>query len=299
VARSVCVLAALLVLPGAAPRSGNARGVMEIDGRRRTYVLHVPAAYDGRVAWPLVIVLHGDGGRGSRMARLTGLDEKADAARFLVAYPDGAGWMNGHPRSWNAGACCGYAAARGIDDVAFIRALIEVLERRYRVDPSRIYVTGISNGGMMAHRLGCELADRIAAIAPVAGALVVSSCAPREPVSAMIFHGTADLIVRYEGGPSQADARRLDPPVSQAVAFWVARNACRQVPDRVERGPIRQERYPGGRGGTEVMLYTLEGGGHEWPGGRAGWLFGARPSQEPNATDLMWEFFSAHPKRLR
>lgn len=283
--------------------SGDARigedrtGVLTVDGQRRTYLLHVPAHWGTAQRRPLVLVLHGDAGEAAQVARITGFSGKADEAGFLVAYPEGTGWMNQHPRSWNAGACCGYAAARQLDDVEYLRRLIDGLEARYPIDPKRVYVTGISNGGMMAYRVGCELSDRIAAIAPVAAALSVSSCAPASPVSVVIFHGTADTYIPYEGGIGRSvSTGRKDPAVSAAVSFWVRQNGCATDPHRQTHGIVRHDTYPGGREGSEVAVYTIEGGGHAWPGGKRGWLLGSRPTQALSATDAIWEFFDRHAK---
>ena len=219
----------------------------------------------------------------------------ADREGFIVVYPQGTGWLGVH-RSWNAGACCGYAMNRQIDDVAFIRALVDELLRAYPVDAQRIYVTGISNGGMMAYRLGCELSDRLAAIAPVAGALN-TACTPTRPVSVIIFHGTADPYVPYAGGQGPAvHERRIDPPVASAVSFWVAHDHCTAIPQARERGHVLEHIYAGGTEGAEVILYTIRGGAHAWPGGRRGWWLGARPTAELSATEVMWEFFARHRK---
>lgn len=153
---------------------------------------------------------------------------------------------------------------------------------------------------MMSHRLACELSDKIAAIGPVAGALDAESCVPSQPVSAIVFHGTADEHVLYEGGRPQ---RQLDPhphsdrSVAESVSFWVKQDGCRPNPKRREQETILRELYSGGRNGAEVELVTIRGGGHAWPGGQK-WASGAEePTKEISATEVMWEFFAAHPKR--
>jgi polyhydroxybutyrate depolymerase len=186
-----------------------------------------------------------------------------------------------------------------VDDVGFIRALIDELVKARGIDPKRVYATGMSNGGMMTYRLGCELSDKIAAIAPVAGALNVENCAPTNPVSVIIFHGTADEHVLYNGGEPirKVDVhRRVDKPVSYALSFWVTRDGCTATPQRSEKGNICVQIYSGGTDGAEVALYTVNGGGHAWPGGEA-YLLGAEPTREISATDLMWDFFVRHPKK--
>ncbi|HJY87163.1 MAG TPA: hypothetical protein VKE24_10035, partial [Candidatus Acidoferrales bacterium] len=153
---------------------------------------------------------------------------------FLVAYPSGTGRSSRMP-TWNSGNCCGYAMENKVDDVAFIRALIDNLEHNYSVDPRRIFVTGISNGGMMSYRIGCELADQIAAIAPVEGAQNID-CWPSGPVSVILFHGSKDRLVPFRGGstPFQIGPRRTDNSVANAVAFWVKQDGCSLTPKHEE-----------------------------------------------------------------
>jgi len=267
------------------------------DRRRRVTMIHQPPWSTESGLRPVVIVLHGHGDSAQRIRRISGMDAVADREGFFVAYPNGTGWGGLPPLSWNAGRCCGYAMERGVDDVAFRRSLIQQLIQHYPIDSHRVYVAGISNGGMMAYRLGCELSESIAAIATVAGALTTASCSPTHPISALIIHGTADHYVRYDGGASllSRDAR-VDPPVSRAVSLWVEHNGCRASPQRSAHGPIVQETYAGGRDGTEVILYTIDGGGHAWPGGRRGWWLGDAPTTEWSAADAMCEFFLRHPK---
>jgi len=279
------------------PTATERRGTLWIDGRRRTFLLHLPPLADHAHVLPLVIVLHGHGESAAHVARISGMSTKADQAGFVVVYPNGTGWMNLHPLSWNAGSCCGYAMHRGADDVGFLQALIADLQQHDHTDPKRTYVIGISNGAMLAYRLGCELTEQIAAIAPVAGSLAVPSCTPTAPLSVIAFHGTADASVPYAGGQSPLTRdRRIDPPVATAIAFWAQHDACLPHPQTGEHGDIVREAYVGGAEGTEVVLYTIRGGKHAWPGGKRSWRFGDRPTQEISATDLIWEFFTRHPK---
>jgi polyhydroxybutyrate depolymerase len=272
---------------------------LKVGGSERTYLLHLPPVYEGKRPLPLVIVLHGGGGNAPGAVRMTGFSEKADKEGFVVVYSNGSGRLKNRLLTWNSGNCCGYALDNNVDDVGFIRALIDELVKTRAIDPKRVYVTGMSNGGMMTYRLACELSDKIAAAAPVAGALNLENCQPAHPVSMIIFHGTADEHVLYDGGEplKRVDThRRVDKPVSYAVNFWVKEDGCSATPQREEKGSIRTEIYRGGKGGTEVALYTVKGGGHAWPGGES-YLLGAEPTREISATDLMWEFFVQHPKK--
>ena len=271
-------------------------------GRERTYRLHVPPS-GGTEKLPLVIVLHGGGGNGENAARMAQMDGRADHDRFFVVYPDGTGPIKGRLQTWNTWNCCGYAMNENIDDVGFIRELIRRLGDQYPIDPKRIYATGLSNGAMLAHRLGCELAGEIAAIAPVAGALNADACTPSEPVSVMIFHGSADEHVLYEGGAGGKQfpgaKPRTDRPVSHAVSTWARIDGCDETPRTETSGTVTKRAYDNCRNGTDVVLYSIAGQGHAWPGGVPGIRNGNVdvPTREISATHLMVDFFLGHPKR--
>jgi polyhydroxybutyrate depolymerase len=262
---------------------------LKFGGRTRTYLIHRPEEYDGKTPLPLVLVLHGATQSAAGIERMSGMSAKADKENFLVAFPAGTS-RSGLVPTWNAGACCGYALTNKVDDVGFLRALIDRLEHDYTVDRKRIFVTGISNGGMMSYRLACELADRIAAIAPVEGAQDLE-CRPSEPVSVIVFHGTADLLVPYKGGrtPFQIGPVRNDAPAISTVAFWVKQDGCSATPKHEETSQLRVDAYSGCRDGAGVALYTIQGGHHMWPGTRLS-------RNDVPATDIMWSFFAAHPK---
>ncbi|OPY79613.1 MAG: Esterase PHB depolymerase [Syntrophorhabdus sp. PtaU1.Bin153] len=280
------------------------QGSVNVGGLERTYVVHVPAGHglSKEKALPLVLVLHGGGGNASSAARISGFNAKSNQEGFIVVYPNGTGrFRKDVVLNWNAGNCCGYAMDNNIDDVAFIKAVIDKVQRDHNVDRKRVFAAGLANGGMMAYRAACELSDMIAAIAPVSGALNVRECKPRFPVSVVIFHGTADGHVLYQGGePKKLFERlrkRVDKPVSYAVSLWVRSNGCSPVPLKEQRGSVVRETYTGGKDGTEVSVYTIKGEGHTWPGGKKGRYPGAdEPTQEISATDVMWEFFKNHPK---
>ncbi len=284
--------------PVAELKPGNYKQTIVFDGRARAWNLHLPTAITARKPLPLVVVLHGGGGNSENAERMSGMSAKADREGFIVVYPDGTGRLGEVVLTWNVGNCCGYALDNNVDDVGFIRALVEQLVSDYPVDRARVFVTGISNGGMMAYRLACELADRIAGIAPVAGALN-GECKPSAPVSVVIFHGTADWHVLYEGGApkTRTDPHdRVDQSVAYAVSFWVNHNACAPDPQKKQAGDVVAEIYSPCRNDSSVALYTIVGGGHAWPGGR-GTVIGDEPSRSISATDVMWDFFAAHPRR--
>src|SRR5580700_92799 len=208
---------------------------------------------------------------------MSGMSALSDQEKFLVAYPSGTGRVSNVP-TWNAGNCCGYALAHKVDDVAFLRALIDKLGRDYPVDPQRVHVTGISNGAMMSYRLACELADKIAAIAPVEGALSVD-CRPSHPVSVIIFHGTADRPVPFNAAADTA-------------AFWVKEDGCAADPARAETPEVHTDIYSGCANGAGVALYAIQRGRHIWPGHPFS-------GNHVPATRLMWTFFRPTPEAHR
>lgn len=295
-----CLLAGLAVaaIPSAVAAAGSTdhRQTLMYDGLVRGYLLRVPPAPgSGPEKMPLVIVLHGGGGNAANAESMSGFTALAARERFIVAYPDGSGRMRDRLLTWNAGHCCGYAMQNRIDDVGFINALLDRLIRDYPVDPQRIYVTGISNGGMMAHRLGRELAQRLAAIAPVVAAVFGDEQLPVSPVSALMINGMLDRSVPYEGGPPGGrfrdawDGTPVKPAMAQAE-FWGRTNRCGEHPVREERGAVQHWRYrcPSGQA---VELYLLADTGHTWPGGRSGRRGADDPGSTLDATAVIWEFF--------
>ncbi|MEM7433787.1 MAG: PHB depolymerase family esterase [Myxococcota bacterium] len=262
----------------------------EYDGRMRSYELHVPTAYDGSAPLPLVLNFHGFTSSGSGQRAASGMDETADANGFVVAYP------NGLSNSWNGGDCCGLAAAEGFDDVGFTRALIDDLGARGCIDLRRVYATGLSNGGFMSHRLACEAADVIAAIAPVAGVLGLESCDPVRPVPVIHFHGTADNIIFYEGGGLVDSISVID-----STDRWLARNGCTDEPVvTFDEGMVTCETASDCDEAVSVTLCTIDGGGHCWPGppcpdaGTADLPVDLGiGTTDIQANDAMWELFSS------
>ncbi len=273
-------------------------GTIEIGGRTRAYFVHTPPAYNGKSPLALVMVLHGGGGNAENAEKMSGMSREADMKNFLVVYPDGTGGLGNRFHTWNSGNCCAYAMKNNVDDVGFLRALIEKLERDYPVDRRRVFVTGMSNGGMMTYRMACEDAAQIAAIAPVAGALSVP-CHPANPVSVIAFHGTADKNVPFDGGTGskQIGGPRDDRPVSYAISLWAKADGCNPTPRRTETADLRTDTYAGCNAGTAVELNAVLGQGHAWPGGDRVLRVLDAPNPNVNATELMWSFFAAHPKQ--
>jgi polyhydroxybutyrate depolymerase len=274
---------------------------LQHDGIDRHYLIRTPAESALRVgSVPLVLVLHGGGGNAENAERMTGFTAKAQREGFIVVYPEGSSRFRQKLLTWNAGHCCGYAMEHEVDDVGFIRSLIQQLLKQYPIDPARVYVTGMSNGGMMTHRLGRELAGQVAAIAPVVATVFGDESRADQPVSALMFNGMRDESVPYLGGAPSGrfndawDGTPAKPALDQGV-YWAATNGCAKEPVRQDRGSHVHWRYacPAGRA---VELYLLKDSGHAWPGGQKGSRRGDPPGTAVNATDVIWKFFAAHGK---
>jgi polyhydroxybutyrate depolymerase len=304
--KGIAAFALLVWLTSSSPvalAAGNvvdASGTLEVGGAARTYLIHVPASYDGH-AVPLVLVFHGGGGQPPGMVWISGMNDVSDRHGFIAVYPAG---LN---RQWHDGRT---VAGSAPDDVVFIDALIHKLESEYRIDSKRIYTTGLSNGAFFSLRLACDLGGEIAAIAPVAGSIPVGfhDACENQPVSVMMINGTADPLVLYNGGrvgPFVAQGESI--PVSQTVSAWVKTDGCSPTP-RSATLPAADpgsgittaiQTFGGCRNGTSVQLYTVNGGGHTWPDGPQYLppsIIGAS-SRDFNASETMWQFFAAHGKQ--
>lgn len=271
------------------------------DGIERSYVIRVPTelSRDTRRV-PLVLVLHGGGGNADNAEKMTGFTAKANQEGFIVVYPEGTGHRKDIFLTWNAGHCCAYAMSSQVDDVGFISALIDKLVETYPIDPKRVYVTGMSNGAMMTHRLGIALSSKIAAIAPVVGTLFGDEKKPEQPVSAIMLNGLLDKSVPYQGGApggrfaSTWDGTATRPALDQAT-FWAGMSGCAAESAKDSQDTFTRWRYrcPAGQA---VELYLVNDNGHAWPGGQQGSRLGDKPSSTLNATDVIWTFFKAHSK---
>ena len=203
----------------------------------RGYIVHVPPGA-GAKPLPVVINLHGGGGNAENQQRYSGMDRVADREHFLVVYPDGTGRLK-RMLTWNAGTCCGASVMQQVDDVGFIRAVIDDVAKRIPIDRKRVFATGMSNGAMMSYRLAAEAPDLVAAIAPVAGSMVLARFHPTKPVPIMHIHSVDDPRALYNGGlgpPFPMTNNRIEhPPVEQQLAKWIAYDGCRATPTVARR----------------------------------------------------------------
>lgn len=268
-------------------------GALDSSGETREYLLHVPESYDPAEPVPLVISLHAGYAWPAHQMNLSHWNRLADEDGFIVVYPSATGF----PSMWHT-----FRAGDGLErDVRFISDLIDTLRTEYRIDPERIYANGMSNGGGMAFALACELPDRIAAVGLVAPAQALPSdwCAATRPVPMMAFHGTADGLVPYAGGPLGDPLNPVKPVFAATrdwVGRWARRNRCAEAPVESTVAPdVARLEYPDCAEGAAVVLYTVLGGGHTWPGGKPmpAWRVGPT-SDGIDATREMWAFFREH-----
>ena len=255
-----------------------------VGGLTRTYRLYSPASLDRSRPAPLLLVLGGVGNDGEDMVSPTDFDTIAGEEGFLVAYPDGV------RKTWNAGYCCLGRTRSGPDDVAFLTSLIDQVGTEEEVDPARVFVTGVSAGAMMAYRLGCDMADRIAGVGSVAGAMVLEACHPSRPVSVIEFHGTDDGLVPYEGGRTAGGATEPSPSSRAVAQHWAELNGCEAGPREQVDGPVTTSSWSRCASGSAVELVLIQGGGHTWFAPGLGAANGA-----VDASRAMWSFFEGLP----
>ena len=272
--------AALLVLAVAAPAAAaDFTLTVPHGGLTRTALVHAPGGT--RVAWPVVVNFHGGGGNAESHRRWTRMDAAADRHGFIAVYPNGTGPIAGGLLVWNAGTCCGRAAAQGTDDVGFVLAMLDTLAERVPIGGVRVYATGLSNGAMMAQRLAADAADRIAVVAPVAGAMTLARLAPVRAMRVVHLHSVDDPRALYGGGLGPPSEPRTSPPLAGTDGHTATRLAW---------GPCRD--------GVEVVLWRLTGGGHVWPGAESvvPRLLGP-PTTVVDANEAMWTFFERFTRR--
>lgn len=289
--RAVRILFLFLVVATTAVLLINrTNGKLVSSGETRRYLLHVPRDLDQSQPVPLVITIHGFAQWPNNQMNVSQWNPIADREGFIVVYPSGTGF----PKRWLAFPQQDFDQSK---DVVFISDLIDTLSAQYNIDPARIYVNGLSNGGGMTFLLGCELADRVAATGTVAGAFVLPmiACSPSRPIPLIAFHGTADPIVPFNGGPS----RGFDLPfpyIPQWMSERAELNGCKATPETLPAvGEVSGVHYTDCLEDAEVIFYTIEGGGHTWPGGHPlpEWITGYT-SMDISASETMWVFFKQY-----
>jgi polyhydroxybutyrate depolymerase len=266
-----------VVCPASALEPGDSSGTLTHDGIGRSFLVFVPESYDNTKAVPLVLNFHGGGSNATVQRRFSNMNPTANAKGFVVVYPQAVNDV------WDAGACC---SRTDVDDVGFARALVEYMKEHVCIDPRRVYSTGMSNGGRMTYRLGCEAADVFAAIAPVAGIKSfpdldnTPGCNPSRPISLIDFQGTADTShIRYQAGQ---------------IEEWVAFNGCTDAApqESYRMGEHYCSTYSQCEAGTTVTFCVVPDGGHCWPGSYPCALGDTSMPDELSANDLMWELFA-------
>jgi polyhydroxybutyrate depolymerase len=270
---------------------------LTVGGITRTYLLVLPSTYYGSdtTTFPLVVGMHGTGGSASQFDRDYGVTEKANSTHFIVAYPEGVqreGRFN--VRTWNAGTCCDYAMENNIDDVGFIRALIDLMISDYRANARRVYITGMSNGGMLAYRLACEMPEKIAAMAAVSCSMMVDEpCDPSRSVPILHMHSKLDTKIPSDGGIGIGGYQY--PPIDSVLDVWSRLNECESLPQvEVDNAAYKLTKWSTCDSNVTIQYYLTQDGGHSWPGGLKPQPRADEPSTAIDATDLMWTFFEQY-----
>lgn len=281
-----------------APASGSKTLGVAFEGRTRTVIVHVPTGYSGSTAVPLVLNLHGSGSTAAQQEALSGMDAEADLDGFIVAYPQAA-IRSGPGFDWNLpGIPLGFGATtprNPPDDVAFLTQLVGLLATRYCVNAARVYATGFSGGARMTSLLGCDDSNIFAAIAPVSGLRFPTPCPAVRAMPVISFHGTADPVDPYRGHGQPY----WTYSVPTAARDWAAQDGCRTRPRIIpEAAHATLANFAGCANDADVALITIDGEGHEWPGGpllpsRITRVLGPQ-SSAVNANAIIWSFFEAH-----
>ncbi len=292
--------------PAGALAPGDHERTFTFGGLTRSYKIYVPrAATPGPL--PVLFAFHGGASDATRYNKIEEqMRPKAEAAGFVLVSPRGSG-NNPRMLGWNAGTCCGSARNRGVDDVGFVRAIVDRLPAEACVDPKRIYAAGFSNGGMLTHRLGCELADKIAAIAAGGGGMAyldldvtpprsLFACRPPRAVPVLHYHGLLDACYPFEGGVGAGLSDETKTSIPQTMAVWRGVNGCQERTRTIlSRGDARCDEHEGCAAAGPTVLCTTTQGGHVLPGSSQQDQPGCRSGVVPRDldwNDLVWEFVS-------
>lgn len=266
------------------------------ESRERKYRLYVPKGYaQAGSGMPLVLALHGGGGNMDIQAndRFYGLKSAADKYGYVIAFANGSARTSAaRMATWNAGICCGYAQEHSVDDVGFLKAVVADVRRHVNIREGRVFATGMSNGGMMSHRLACEAPDVFRAVAAVAGTDGNGQCMFRRPVSVLHIHAKDDPRVPFEGGVGPKSFVKVDfVSVPETINRWRERLQCSTQATRVlETKGAYCDAYQQCSSGSQLQLCVTTDGGHSWPGGRS--VLRNQPgSAALSANDIIFRFF--------
>lgn len=265
-------------------------GTIQHDDLERSYILYVPENYDGLDEVPLVFNFHGYSSNASQQMNYGDFRALSNEHGFIIVHPQGellAGLTH-----WNVG---GWTIGSMVDDVGFTESLIDKLSTEYKINPKRIYSTGMSNGGYMSFLLACQASDRFAAVASVTGSMtpeIYNDCNPSHPTPMLQIHGTEDGVVPYEGA-------FWTKSIDDVMAYWVTENECdmtsttTEIPDinTADESTIEKIEYSDCANNVRSIHYKVTGGGHTWPGS----IFNSPgTNQDLNASEVIWEFFSSY-----
>jgi polyhydroxybutyrate depolymerase len=278
------------------PAGSDVGGTLQVGSLARSYVLHLPPESSRLRPTPLVIAFHGAGITATRMSEITHLTTVADLHGFAVSFPQGV------RNSWAVPGFDSPALQSGVDDVAFVRALLGAVGSQYQLDTSRVVATGLSNGAVLTQLLGCSMADRLIGIVPVAGPMVrqtATGCLPSQRISVLEIQGTDDPFVAYDGSAGPNGSLSF----TETLAMWARVDACAGAPVSAQLADTAHDttivttvHYSDCASGTEVTGYSIKGGGHAWPGGEPiGSVDQAGvTSRQFDASELIWSFLDRH-----
>jgi polyhydroxybutyrate depolymerase len=289
-------------VPTPTPKPGDSASEQKtvsitVDGLMRNFVIYLPTGANNAGKMPMIFSIHGGGGTPNDMIALADFKKIAERDKVVIVYPEGVqkNWNDGRPTTPNQ---------LGINDVTFFNQMCDYMVANHAVENTKIYATGISNGGFMSSRLACELGNRIAAIAVDAATMeqttVATNCNPTRTIPAIYIHGTHDPLVPLTGGVMTAGAGGTILSHAQVIDKWVTLNGCNatpivtDLPDISADGTtIKERRYTGGRNGSEVVSYVILNGGHTWPQGLQylSELLIGKTSQDMNGCEVIWQFF--------
>lgn len=267
---------------------------IQLGGYNRNYTIVLPSNFNTANKYPVLLALHGGGGSGKQCEKAYSLTNTADKNGYIVVYPDGIqkkGLIK--LRTWNAGTCCGDAVEKNVNDVEFISTIIDELIRNYSSDSTKIFVTGMSNGGMMAYKLACEIPQKIKGIAVVSGTMVTNKVYNNLlPVPILHIHSIKDKRVPLAGG--KGISGYYFPSVDSVLSVWKKVNKCDENDKQIIRGvDFTNYKWFNKDGKLMIDYYLTEDGGHSWPQGKKGTIFADEPATSINANELIFYFFNS------